>query len=250
MVRWSYFGSDAAFQYNAIASAILYIEDVILCNDIKCTTDHSNDIDNFYDLLVVAFTEGTRDFRVRNTKKFVPVPGWNQYCKQLYAEAREDFLEWLRSGKIRYGDEYEKMKVKRKELVNALKYCKKNETKIRNDKMASAFWEKTVKEFWKQVRHRRKGANAPIDEIYSLISAQSIAAKFARWFSTVTGNVPCGRGVDFRARDQFAQAAVHHVFSIVDVQVAVSKLNTGLGFHVIHSNHLKFASTDISRILA
>ena len=142
-VRWSDFGSDTAFQYNAIALAIL--EDVILCTDTKCSTDHSNDIDNFYGLLVVTFTEGTRDFRVKNTKNFVPLPGWNQYCKLLYAEAREAFLEWLRGGKIRYGDEYENMKVKRKEFVNALKYCKENETKIRNDKMASVFRGKNVK---------------------------------------------------------------------------------------------------------
>ena len=66
----------------------------------------------------------------------------------------------------------------------------------------------------------------------------------------MTGNVPCGRSVDYWARDQFAQAAVDHVFSIFDVQVAVGKLNTGLGFDGIHSNHLKFASTDILRILA
>ena len=83
----------------------------------------------------------------------MPVLGWNQYCKLLYSEAREAFLEWLRGGKIRYGDEYEKMKVKRKEFVSALKYCKENETKIRNDKMASAFRGKNVKEFWKQVRN-------------------------------------------------------------------------------------------------
>ena len=35
MVRWSDFGSDAAFHYNAIALAIL--EDVILCTDTKAT---------------------------------------------------------------------------------------------------------------------------------------------------------------------------------------------------------------------
>ena len=86
MVRWSDFDSDAAFQYNAIALAIL--EDVILCTDTNCTTEHSNDIDNFYDLLIVAFTESTRDFSVKNTKNFVPVPGLCQYCKLLYAEAR------------------------------------------------------------------------------------------------------------------------------------------------------------------
>ena len=151
------------------------------------TTAHSNDIDNFYDLLVVAFTEGTRDFRVKNTKNFVPVPGWNQYCKLLYAESREAFLEWLRGDEIRYGDKYEKMKVKRKEFVNALKYCKENETKIRNDKVAIAF---RGKEFWKQVRHRRNRANAPIEEIDSLKSPQSIAAKFARKFSAVTVTYP------------------------------------------------------------
>ena len=90
----------------------------------------------------------------------MPIPDWKQYCKIL-TQAMEAFLGWLRGGKIRYGDEYEKMKVKRKEFVNALKYCKENETKIRNDKMASAFREKNVKEFWKQDRHRRNGALPP-----------------------------------------------------------------------------------------
>ena len=99
---------------------------------------------------------------------------------------------------------------------------------------------------------RSFGSRSGIDEIDSLKFSQSIAAKFARKFSSVTGtgNVTCGRGVDYRARDQFAQAAVDHVFSIFDVQVAVGKLNTGLGFDGIHSNHFKFASTDILRILA
>ena len=86
----------------------------------------------------------------------------------------EAFLGWLRGGKIRYGDEYEKMKVKRKEFVNALKYCKENETKIRNDKMASAFREKNVKEFRKQDRHRRNGATAPFDEIDCLKSPRQL----------------------------------------------------------------------------
>ena len=43
--------------------------------------------------------------------------------------------------------EYEKMKVKRKEFVNALKYCKENETKIRNDKMGSALGKRTLSSF-------------------------------------------------------------------------------------------------------
>ena len=92
--------------------------------------------------------------------------------------------------------------------------------------------------------------NDPIDEIDCLKSPQSIAVKFARKFSVVTGYVLCDRGVNFRARDQFAQAAVDLVFSIVDIQVAVGKLNTRLGFDGIHSNHLKFTSADILRILA
>ena len=65
-------------------------------------------------------------------------------------------MEWLRGGKIRYGDEYEKMKVKRKEFVNALKYCKENETKIRNDKMSSAFRGKMLRSF---------GSRSGIDEM-------------------------------------------------------------------------------------
>ena len=74
-------------------------------------------------MLVETLKEGTRNYTVLKAKKFVPVPGWNQYCKELHAEARSSFLIWLRQGKIRYGSEYEQMKSTRKDFVNALKYC-------------------------------------------------------------------------------------------------------------------------------
>ena len=185
MVNWKNFDLNAAEDYNSVVLALL--DDTFICSNSFCTLDHNNDIDEFYDMLVEALKEGTRNYTVLKAKKFVPVPGWNQYCKELHAEARSSFLIWLRHGKIRYGSEYEQMKSTRKDFVNALKYCKENETKIRNDNLARSVREKNVKEFWREVQSRRKGYNVTCNEINNLKSPVSIANMFATKFSSVSG---------------------------------------------------------------
>ena len=78
------------------------------------------------------------------------------------------------------------MKSTRKDFVNALKYCKENETKIRNDNLARSVREKNVKEFWREVQSRRKGYNVTCNEINNLKSPVSIANMLATKFSSVS----------------------------------------------------------------
>ena len=91
MINWKHFDLNAAENYNSIIVTAL-LDGTFLCSDSFWTLVHKDDIDDFYDTLVEVLKGGTRDYTVLKTKMFVPVPGWNQYCKNLHAEARSSFL--------------------------------------------------------------------------------------------------------------------------------------------------------------
>ncbi len=90
-----------------------------------------------------------------NTGKYVK-PGWNDNVKQLYKLARESFLKWKNLGRPVNGNIMAEMKEKRREFKKALKFIKRNEEQIRNDKLAESMYNKKYKTFWKEVRNRKK----------------------------------------------------------------------------------------------
>ena len=44
--------------------------------------------------LLEAMKMGTENFKFISHEKYVPIPGWNIYCKNKYSIAREAFLKW------------------------------------------------------------------------------------------------------------------------------------------------------------
>jgi hypothetical protein len=92
------------------------VENILLGIDIydriDCNVDHRQRIDVVYELIIDALKEGTKKYIICKTKKFQPVPGWNKYCRKFYENGRFALNEWLRSGRIRYGVEFNLMKDK------------------------------------------------------------------------------------------------------------------------------------------
>ena len=142
-------------------------------------------------------------------------------------------------------------KKKRKYFVDALKYCKENEMKIRNDKLAKSLQEKKVNDFWREVRSRRDGATIVSKEIDNQKNPLRIADLFASKFSAVTGRLTD------RETGNAVPAWPGHVLGgttgrklkLAAVKRAIFMLNTGLGFDGIHSNHFKFASRDLLYVI-
>ena len=112
------------------------LNDVRVCVNVHCTENHCTDIDLYYDVLIDSLKESTRPYTCVRTKKFVPVPGWNAYCKEAYGKAREAFLIWLEDGKIRQGVLYDRMKQTRNRFKNALSYCIRNRQRIKDEILA------------------------------------------------------------------------------------------------------------------
>ena len=171
--------------------------------------------------------------------KFTPVPGWNQFCRQLHCTARAAFLTWAETGKIRFGEIFEEMKATRRNFIDALNYCKSNRNKIIDMQIASSFRDKNMNDFWKSVRKKKSeqnsGGNCVID---GFRDSKDVANLFANKFSAVTSaHVRNNQTPIFRPNLYF-----NHRIKSSDLTEAVKSLKTGIGFDGIHSNHFKFAS--------
>ena len=119
-----------------------------ICNKLGCFDDHRENIDHFYKYFIAGLRESTEPFVFNRPKKFVLVPGWNKHCKYLRRQARDAFKVWVHSGKIRVGPVCEKMKESRGEFVRALKFCRRNEKKISDERLLEDYKNKHVSQFW------------------------------------------------------------------------------------------------------
>ena len=94
----------------------------------------------------------TDEYIVRRERKFVPVMGWNRFCRNKYSDARLALLEWIKSGKSRNGPIFENMKRTRKIFVNSLNFAKKNKKNIADNILAEKYASNNSKDFWKEVK--------------------------------------------------------------------------------------------------
>ena len=82
-------------------------------------------------------------------------PGWKEYVKGFYDEAREAFLTWRQEGSPRLGFYANRMRSSRTRFELALKKSKQNEKEIRAEAMAKKVAQKDTIPFWRDVESLR-----------------------------------------------------------------------------------------------
>lgn len=245
-VKWDNFDDVVKASYNSTIVANLGSLDI--CDGVNCIAEHGYHLDKCYEKIVGEFRRGTEEYLCISKNKYKPVPGWNEFCKFKHNEARIAFLEWVRDGKNRFGPLFDRMKETRKVFREALKYCKDNAQRIRDDKLTRDLQNRNSREFWKEVRSRNSNNEVDISEIDGLKNNQDIAQLFANKFRSITD---ASLVVDtFDGGETSANNTVN-VTNITsnDVKNAIGNLNVGIGFDGIHSNHLKFLDNNVIRIL-
>lgn len=239
IVDWSQFDDGVRSEYNDCVSRTLLSYGI--CTEVLCNIDHRSDIDSYYRTLLSSMLKFTNEFMNVKSRKFKPVPGWNEYCKLKYTAARDAFVMWKDSGKLRTGILFDNMLLTRKQFKCSLKYCRDNEQNIRDKKLASAMTSNNMYEFWKEVKRRRNKTNVHVNSVDGLKSDENISRMFERKFSNVTA---CDRRVDMFSHPHLNASNIME-FNLCDVKEAIGRLKVGIGFDCIHSNHLKFGNDSI-----
>ena len=118
-----------SFIDNEIVKRNLLECNTLACSNPNCDSDvHLKELINIFNESRCILLQSTEKFRFVNEKKFVIVPGWNDYVREFHKTARYYFLQWKDSGRPLFGELYEDMKMSRANFKNALDECKRNET--------------------------------------------------------------------------------------------------------------------------
>ena len=93
-VDWQKFDRDAIEIYNFQCENNL--QNVDICDVLGCNQlEHCQKIDDAFEIILQTFKSATQDYRHKKVIKFVPVPGWNEHCKDLHEKARQAFVAWV-----------------------------------------------------------------------------------------------------------------------------------------------------------
>lgn len=155
--KWERASDDCIHQYCLITKQklndIKIPHDALSCNDVNCIVDsHRQDLDCFYNSICNALLSSSKVCidTVKSSKNH-NVPGWNEHCKDLHADARESYILWRDMGKPRSGPICELMRRSRLRFKYAFRQCKRQEKVERANAMAKDLESKDLRSFWNKV---------------------------------------------------------------------------------------------------
>ena len=239
-IKWDNISDDQKTLYsdNLDELAIEIWADVLSCNLSICyDPSHQRQLDYVYSALVESLHVAAFPLNVKSKNSRRQIPGWNWYCRDLHADGRKHFLNWCRNGRPRNNELFEVMKTSRAAFKNALKFCRRNELRIKKAILLSKFEQKKTKEFWKEVR-KIKGNTTVSRCIDGTSILQDTVKIFDRKYKEVLDNSECQ--AHSVATDPMLRGSSFS-FTPKDLDDAIDRLNQGLGFDGVHTEQIKNA---------
>jgi hypothetical protein len=171
------------------------------------------------------------------------VVGWNEHCKEAYAIARNKFHKWDSNGRVRLGIEYDEMKLSRAEFRRELKFCRNNELNLKKGYIANSFKLKNKNKFWKDVNKIKSSKCKNSTCIDGLQDPLDIANLFSEKYKSILDDPSCQiKPKNFDLKYfllDFNTYLPNDKITIQDIDNAIDKLSTGIGWDYVHSNHIK-----------
>jgi len=244
IVDWSKVGIHNISEYRSHLDSLLdnYYCDAMSCTYGNCNiSNHLKAIDDAYAYLVRSITSASKKFFPHfsvSNKKYKPIVGWNDECKDAHAAARAAFLLWHNGGKVRHGVLFDDMRKSRSKFRRVFKKCRADESKIKRQKFASAFRESGKKQFWKEVKRLNPTSHPP--SIDGFCSESEISEQFKKKFEKVLADdTNRSNAVNSNCFESASMSRIMIDYKVVND--SIDRLKTGLGIDCLHSNHLKFS---------
>ena len=237
-----------------IKKSELLDHEIFHCLTVNCKNKHHlKYIDSVFQDITSILLCSTDEYCLLNKKLYNVIPGWNEFVKELYADARKNFLNWVKKGKPLEGVWREMMRTSRAKFKKALDKCKSDEETIRKKRLTENLKKKNLKEFWRNV-HKTKINDKIVPTIIDGENEESLIAKnFAKKYKAIlnkeNAKISPATSVDVNL-DGIRIGKLIDVFTVNDVIESIKCLRPGIGHDNIHSNHLIFAPDCLIKILA
>ena len=181
---------------------------------------------------------------------FQQIPGWNEYCKESHAEAREALLLWKSYSSPRYGVVFDLMKKTRAQFKRTLRRCKSNDNKAIADSLARNLLTKDCKQFWSEIQKINSNVTTIATTIDNITGQADIVKMWQSHFKKLLNSCETNSRSTFK--NHLADCVVHEdVINVDDVKLAIKGLNSGksCGVDGLSSEHFKFADDKLCILL-
>ena len=237
-----------------ITEYALLDHELFFCTSVNCKDNsHTEYIESIFKRIISILLLSTSDFCVASKNNFRVIPGWNEFVKEFYADAREKFLEWKEAGKPLTGVYRDLMHASRAQFKNALDYCKRNEKQIRSKRLARNLKDKNFKEFWDDIYKTNQNNTLLPSKIDNHLGELNIANAFTDKYSKILDKNNCGESsactINFKLDDVRARKILG-IFSRYDVESALKLMKPNIGPDNIHTNHFLLGSESFTSLMA
>ena len=184
------------------------------------------------------------------------IPGWNEYCKVVYTEARDAYILWRNRGKPRFGNDFELMKRTRAYFKYVLRKCKRDKCAKNADSLANKLLMKDEKAFWKEIQAINQ-ANIPVaTTIDDVTGNDNITNMWKDHFKNLLNSSKDIRNKEYVLNNinsvGNANCDNFKRYTVDDVKESFKYIKNGkaCGLDGITGEHLKYASGKLHVLLA
>jgi len=196
-IQWQDLTSDELEKYLKYTDNHLkkvYIDHaLILCDDPECKDiKHLSEIDRLYDSITNCLLDSSAELIDKSGHdKPKQIAGWNEYCQDAHANAREAFLIWVSNRKPRLGPICDIMKHTRAVFKLALRQCRSSKSKAHADSLARKLISKNSRRFWNEIKKLNGKADVPLAATVDHASGEEdIAAMWQEHFQKLLNSTP------------------------------------------------------------
>ena len=222
--------------------------DALRCDNPSCCNQrHLQNIDAFYRDVCDELrkcSDATIRRAGRDPARQHMVPGWNDMVADAHTDARNAYVLWRNCGKPHQGTEFEEMRATRRLFKIALRRCRAQEERLKEEALARSLSQRDFKGFWKQIA-ADNNARIPLPtSIDGHTGEAAIAEMWRSHFRDIMNSVSSDEhrhGVEERLRSISPADAVH--FTPSDIRDSLAKVKKGKasGADGIAAEHFIFA---------
>jgi len=256
-IAWHNVKNEHIYRYKAILDQKLSritAYPAIFCKNVHCTEmEHYADLSLLCcDIVNCCIDAGYECFPVTKSKAHSK-PGWNTEVKELHELSRRAYRCWRDAGSPSSGSVYDEMRQYNKQYHYAARRIKRREAHLRRGKMASAISENKTRDFWQEhKRHTKHRAAAPV--ISGKSDPNDIVNIFREKYNYLLNSVPSDPD-QLNSIKEFIDKNVQLDGCCVapeEIDDCIDRLNLNKsdGTSSFMSNHLKYGSIGLSKIIA
>lgn len=224
------------------------------CDKFCDNSSHFYIIDNKYNEIINILQNGAiHSFEAseRSSRGGKQLAGWNYYVRESHQNARLKFQVWLNSNKPNHGNMYDEMCCARRKFKSALKWCQKNQERIKMNIITKHRIDKNFVKFWQATKTLGSKPTLPLS-VNGVSEPKAIAERFRDHFTVqVASDGSTGGDSAAGATVARAEAGEHHsrtvYFTENCVWAAVRSMSRGKspGHDALSIEHIQHAGPEL-----